>query len=137
MAITALLQDSSSGNIVVIVSAMTSFVTLVGVIVSGFVQWSGQRDARDAARDARDAATEAKTTTDKIETLVNNRSDVQAQLIKEAKEEIAALNAALLAKAEASPAIGKVGADPEPTEVVVVEALNPLDVNVLKPPKAP
>jgi len=97
--------ENNSGNIVLYVSAMTSFVTLCGVIVTGFVQWSASRDAIAAARDARLAAQESKATSDKIEVLVNNKSDVQARLIADAKAEIAALNAQLLAKAEASPAI--------------------------------
>lgn len=101
-----MLQAPDGGNSVLLyVTAMTSFVTLCGIIVTGFVQWSASRDARDAAREARMAAVETKTTTDKIEVLVNNKSDVQAQLIKEARVEIANLNARLLAKAEAAPAI--------------------------------
>ena len=132
-----MIQEPATGTALLYVTAMTSFVTLVGIIVTGFVQWSASRDARDAARDARDAAKgaasmaqEAKATNDKIEVLVNNKSDVQATLIKEAKEEIAKLNAQLLAKAEASPATGAPApiAATIPVKVVVVDTEKPIDV---------
>jgi len=112
-----MIQATPDGNEVVLyIAAMTSFVTFVGVIVTGFVQWSAARTAIVAAREARQAAQESrdearnaanvqKATTDKIEVLVNNKSDVQTQTIKDLTEQIKQLNATALAKAEASPAV--------------------------------
>lgn len=121
-----------------------------GLIVTSLFTYVGQRaaakDARDAAKDAavaareaRDTAKEAKATNDKIEVLVNNKSDVQATLIKEAKDEIAKLNAQLLAKAEASPASGATGSAPTtsiPVKVVVVDTEKPIDVIDKTPTKS-
>lgn len=100
-----MIQVTEGNNTLLYVTAMTSFVTLCGIVVTGFVQWSASRDAHDAARDARVAAQEAKVKTAEIHTLVNNKSDVQAEIIRDLTAKVDRLNAAALAKAEASPAV--------------------------------
>lgn len=129
----------SSGNVVLYVAAMTSFVTLCGVIVNGFVQWSASRDARDAARDARGAAQESKATMDKVEVLVNNKSDRSELIIKELTEKVDRLQASALAKAEAAPAVGGVpiGAATPPISAPVpvkIVAEEPVPVKIDKTP---
>lgn len=121
-------SGTSENNVVLYIAAMSSFVAFCGVVVTGFVQWSASRDARDAARDARLAAQETaaiaataakearesaavqQKTIDNVEHLVNSKADKQAEIIRELTLKVDALNAAALAKAEASPAVGGVPA---------------------------
>lgn len=137
-------MQSTMDTTAIWVAAMGFF----GLIVTSLFTYAGQRaaakDARDAAKEAATAAREARdsslaqgTKVEQIHTLVNNKSDVQAQLIKEAREEIAKLNAALLAKAEASPATGTAApvAATIPVKVVVVDTEKPIDVIDKTPPK--
>lgn len=152
-AVDSMLQPAASeNNVVLYIAAMSSFVALCGVVVTGFVQWSASRTAIQAAREAREAAQESrdearvaatvqKETTDKIEVLVNSKSDEAATTIKDLTEQIKQLNASALAKAEASPAVGTVpepAATPEPVPipVVVVDTEKPIEV-IDKTPKKP
>jgi len=102
---------------------VTSVLTLVLQRSAANDQRAARDEQRADARELREAAAKQVMKVEEIHTLVNNKSDVQAGLIKEAKsenvrlneeskQEIARLNAALLAKAEASPAVVK----PNPNE---------------------
>lgn len=90
-------------------------IGFLGLIITSILTYVGQRAAakeqRDAARELRQSAALQVARVEEIHTLVNNKSDVQAELIKEARVEVARLNALLLAKAEASP-----GVKPDPNE---------------------
>lgn len=133
------MQTPENGNVVLYVSAMTSFVALMGVIVTGFVQWSASREARqerkEAREEARQAATVQQKTTDNIEHLVNSKSDAQAAIIKELTAKVDGLQAKLLSRAEAAPAVGGVpvqATTPPVMPVKIMEQEGPVDVKVVK-----
>ena len=139
MAITALLQETASGgneaNVVLIIAAMTSFVTLCGVIVTGLVQWSATREARLAQREQRMALAAQVVKVEEIHTLVNSKDDKQSRIIADLTEQIKQLNASALARAESSPAVTVTAETPVP--VVVVDTAKPVEVDVIDKKKPP
>lgn len=96
----------------------------VSTVVVGFLNYKTSQAAKIQVQEVHD--------------FVNSKDKINTETIASLRAEITALQEDRLRRADAAPAPDATPApDAEPMEVVVVEALNPLDVNVLKPPKAP
>lgn len=89
---------------------VTSVLTLVLQRVAANDQRIAREEQRQDARELRDATLATKSTIDKVEVLVNSKSDVKDATIKDLADQIKVLNASALAKAEAAPAIGEAAA---------------------------